>query len=280
MKHAFSKLECDIMWYFTFFSIYNGWLAQGVIAVIRALSMMSEKMANLFAKKWIFFFIIPGMYAFSAMMAIPFFLEPSFDFGHKCSLGHCHFVPTGEDATRLKLARKQTLQGMYGISMVMVLISYIIILYYVYKSTRSLSRQTNIDSVRRQLEKREMRITWSILFVAITTVICQTCFIFMGASTTRSKGGTVHRDLRGQTIGRCINWTQYAINIFIYSLGSPEFRLAYLDFLKLPCDRRPQNEEENNSKNDEISMSRLDSDVNYENGHQISNGTVSNNVRY
>ena len=39
-------------------------------------------------------------------------------------------------------------------------------------------------------------------------------------------------------------------------------------------------EEENNSKNDEISMSRLDSDVNYENGHQISNGTVSNNVRY
>merc|ERR1712136_614095 len=124
----------------------------------------------------------------------------------------------------------------------MVLISYIIILYYVYKSTRSLSRQTNIDSVRRQLEKREMRITWSILFVAITTVICQTFFIF--------------------------------------SLGSPEFRLAYLDFLKLPCDRRPQNEEENKSKNDEISMSRLDSDVNYENGHQISNGTVSNNVRY
>ena len=77
-KHAFSKLECDIMWYFTFFSIYNGWLAQGVIAVIRALSMMSEKMANLFAKKWIFFFIIPGMYAFSALMAIPFFLEVSF----------------------------------------------------------------------------------------------------------------------------------------------------------------------------------------------------------
>ena len=77
-KHAFSKLECDIMWYFTFFSIYNGWLAQGVIAVIRALSMMSERMANLFAKKWIFFFIIPGMYAFSALMAIPFFLEVSF----------------------------------------------------------------------------------------------------------------------------------------------------------------------------------------------------------
>ena len=33
-------------------------------------------------------------------------MQPSFDFGHKCSLGHCHFVPTGEDATRLKLARK------------------------------------------------------------------------------------------------------------------------------------------------------------------------------
>ena len=136
----------------------------------------------------------------------------------------------------------------------------------------------NIDSVRRQLEKREMRITWSILFVAITTVICQTCFIFMGASTTRTKGGTTHRDLRGQTIGRCINWTQYAINIFIYSLGSPEFRLAYLDFLKLPCDKRKQNEAEN--ENDEISMSQLDTDVHHENGHGNSNGTVSNKSRY
>ena len=125
-----------------------------------------------------------------------------------------------------------------------------------------------------------MRITWSILFVAITTVICQTCFIFMGASTTRTKGGNVHRDLRGQTIGRCINWTQYAINIFIYTLGSPEFRLAYLDFLKLPCDKRSRQEGENNSKNDEIQLSQLDTEINHENGHQISNGTVINDVRY
>ena len=102
----------------------------------------------------------------------------------------------------------------------------------------------------------------------------------MGASTTRTKGGNVHRDLTGQTIGRCINWTQYAVNIFIYSLGSPEFRLAYLDFLRLPCDRGTQRNDQNDSKIDEISMSQLDTDVNYENGQQNSNGTVSHNVRY
>ena len=74
-KYAFSVGGCDLMWYLTFFSMYNGWLAQGLIAVIRALSMMSERLANIFAKKWLFLFIIPGMYVFSALMAIPFFIE-------------------------------------------------------------------------------------------------------------------------------------------------------------------------------------------------------------
>ena len=94
--------------------------------------------------------------------------------------------------------------------------------------------------------------TWSILFVAITTVICQTCFIFLGASTTRSKDGAVHKDIQGQTIGRCINWTQYALNIFIYTLGSKEFRLAYLDFIKLPCDRRSRKGEEEESSHSHL----------------------------
>ena len=121
-----------------------------------------------------------------------------------------------------------------------------------------------------------MRMTWSILFVAITTVICQTCFIFLGASTTTSKDGVVHRDVKGQTIGRCINWTQYAVNIFIYVLGSKEFRLAYLDFIKFPCDRRSRNGDEEESKNDELAMSRLDTDVNLDADHQTSNGTTTN----
>ena len=134
--------------------------------------------------------------------------------------------------------------------------------------------------MKRQLEEREMRMTWSILFVAITTVICQTCFIFLGASTTRAKGGAVHRDVTGQTIGRCINWAQYAINIFIYSLGSKEFRLAYLDFIKLPCDRRGLHDgDEEDTRNDDLAMSTVGS-ANLENDNHIQNGTVSNGNRY
>ena len=116
--------------------------------------------------------------------------------------------------------------------------------------------------------------------MAITTVICQTCFIFLGASTTRSKDGAVHRDIKGQTIGRCINWTQYAVNIFIYTLGSKEFRLAYLDFIKLPCDRRSRKGDEEESKIDELAMSRLDTDVNLDNGHQTCNGTITNGANH
>ena len=79
----------------------------------------------------------------------------------------------------------------------------------------------------------------------------------MGATAIRTAGGLVHRDLSGQTIGRCINWTQYAINIFIYSLGSKEFRLAYLDFIKLPCDRSARNRDEDESRNNDMAMTNV-----------------------
>ena len=82
-KYAFDVVGCDVMWGLTFFSIYNGWLAQGVIAVVRALSMISEKADILFKKKWIFLFIIPGMYVFSGLMAIPFFVEVSSNLSKK-----------------------------------------------------------------------------------------------------------------------------------------------------------------------------------------------------
>jgi hypothetical protein len=51
----------------------------------------------------------------------------------------------------------------------------------------------------------------------------------MGATTTASGGGTGLKNSQSRTISRCINWTQYAVDPFIYAIRNKEFRQAYKD---------------------------------------------------
>ena len=87
---------CTVHWYFTFFGMYCGWSTLAVIALVRCLAVVSKTSQKIFAKKRIFFFIIPTIIIFSMLVAIPFFFDPGSDFGFNCKVGHCHFVPTGK----------------------------------------------------------------------------------------------------------------------------------------------------------------------------------------
>ena len=108
-----------------------------------------------------------------------------------------------------------------------------------------------------------MRMTWSLLFVALATVICQTCGMTMGSSTVRHKDQHAFHDKSGQTYGRMIFWTQYAINIFCYALGSKEFRMAYLDFVMLPFGGYKAKVQDcaEESKYDEMAMTTIPTEV-------------------
>ena len=86
---------CTVHWYFTFFGIYCGWLTLAVISMVRCLAVVSKTSQKIFAKKNIFFVIIPAIIIFGYIAAIPFFMDPGADFGFQCTVGHCHFVDTG-----------------------------------------------------------------------------------------------------------------------------------------------------------------------------------------
>ena len=70
--------------------------------------------------------------------------------------------------------------------------------------------------------------TWSVLVIFFCSFVCQTVFIFFG-NTTSAKGGIGLKNSQSRTIARCINWTQYAVDPFIYAIRNKEFRQAYKD---------------------------------------------------
>ena len=74
-----------------------------------------------------------------------------------------------------------------------------------------------------------MEMTWSVLIIFFCSFVCQTVFIFFGTTTFKKLGGTADKHSQIQTISRCINWTQYAVDPFIYAIRNKEFREAYKD---------------------------------------------------
>ena len=73
-----------------------------------------------------------------------------------------------------------------------------------------------------------MEMTWSVLIIFFCSFVCQTVFIFWG-NTTSYKGGIGLKNSQSRTISRCVNWTQYAVDPFIYAIRNKEFRQAYKD---------------------------------------------------
>ena len=87
---------------------------------------------------------------------------------------------------------------------------------------------SKLEAVKEQIDERDMEMTWSVLIIFFCSFVCQTVFIFCGA-TTSAKGGIGLRNSPSRTICRCVNWTQYAVDPFIYAIRNKEFRQAYKD---------------------------------------------------
>ena len=89
---------------------------------------------------------------------------------------------------------------------------------------------SKLEAVKEQIDERDMEMTWSVLIIFFCSFACQTVFIFFGA-TTSAAGGIGLKNSQSRTISRCVNWTQYAVDPFIYAIRNKEFRQAYKDAL-------------------------------------------------
>ena len=87
---------------------------------------------------------------------------------------------------------------------------------------------SKLEAVKEQINERDMEMTWSVLIIFFCSFVCQTVFTFFGA-TTSYKGGIGLENSPSRTISRCVNWTQYAVDPFIYAIRNKEFRQAYKD---------------------------------------------------
>ena len=114
--------------------------------------------------------------------------------------------------------------------------NHLIILYRSYLNNFNLFQRiqlifptfSRLETVKKQIDERDMEMTWSVLVIFFCSFVCQTVFIFFG-NTTSAKGGIGLKNSQSRTIARCINWTQYAVDPFIYAIRNKEFRQAYKD---------------------------------------------------
>ena len=106
----------------------------------------------------------------------------------------------------------------------MIHIYYSIYLYLLYRK---------IDALKKQLDERDMKMTWNLLFMISYSWLCQLCLIIIVKSVTR-KSGYVVDEPAWQTLGRAMYWTQFGANAFIYAFRTPDIRKCYIDLVRRP----------------------------------------------
>ena len=74
-RHPSTHGWCQFIMYMIYFFYNAGLWSLGVLAVIRALSVVSEKWARIFTKKKIFFIILPIMYIVCILCMVPTWME-------------------------------------------------------------------------------------------------------------------------------------------------------------------------------------------------------------
>jgi len=107
----FGEFICKWSGPIIFLVTFVDWICLGFIALSRCLNMTKPKMWNNFCnKKTNVAIILVGMWALSALMTLPSFLEPSLHFGWNCEIGFCTTLYT-TDPTFTKVNKTTKVNG-------------------------------------------------------------------------------------------------------------------------------------------------------------------------
>ena len=89
--------DCVGAW--TLLNAYANWFTIGQIAVTRAVGFVNKEFWEGFCEHrkniWILF-LLP--WAWSFLINLPIYIDPSLEFGYHCQMGKCDVVPTGRPA--------------------------------------------------------------------------------------------------------------------------------------------------------------------------------------
>ena len=96
--------------------------------------------------------------------------------------------------------------------------------------------------MKKDLEDRNMKMTWNILLLVLITFVCQMCFvvpIILTKLKIRGDGHVIPKKFTAAKILlRNVYWLQLGINIFVYAFRIKEIRMAYTDVIKQIFTRR------------------------------------------
>ena len=204
------------------------WLALSFVALSRCINIIKPLFWRKFCdKKFNLVTMIAGIWIFGGLWVVPDVIEPSVIFGWNCENGQCSTIKSSDAPIICRLI------GLgFVIPAVVVIISYTIIICYVKKSSKYLRKdrdsipfeEQNVQNANR-LDGRDMKMTWSILFVSL-------CYIFCAAPVTTLV--VLHQKASYYWIlATGLYLSLFMLNFFVYSLQNQQYQKAYLDYLKM-----------------------------------------------
>ena len=101
---------------------------------------------------------------------------------------------------------------------------------------------------KKKRAEREKRMTWNILIICITSLVCSVVKFAQYDLKEISKTGG-HYDSIGYILKECLFECQFSVNIILYVARCDQFRKAYSDFLSLVFKRQKYLKQENTTHN-------------------------------
>ena len=179
--------------------------------------------------------IFPMVIALPSM--IPYFI-PSMEvtFGWNCAIGRCGLIQVCmKDSCEFEVPRGLEFIGWYLITGILISILITGICYIVIwkKAMGSSNYLRKEDNVRMELQKRDQKMTRTILLLIAThcvcnipMLICQCLFVYDVMSYNDERNVIIWLILL------IVYLTQPALNFFIYAGSNEQYRLAYRDYWK------------------------------------------------
>ena len=172
-------------------------------------------------------------WALSTIPVIPYFV-PSMEVGFtwNCILGGCGIISTCDQNCNDSHSKGMELIGWYSFALILVSvtvtgIAYVLIGLKAKKSVDYLRKNGNMPS---ELDKREIKMTKTILILIAVHGICNLPMVVF-------QGSFANSSLFLQTYSEGICWhifmiiyaTQFGLNFFIYARSNSQYRQAYID---------------------------------------------------
>ena len=247
-------LECTFIVFMGNTTVLADMLAMASVALTRALStIIPHKWKRICERKLVLPILFVSVWMLSGITNIPYFIKAyGTEVGWDCTYGQCGFRSTclaynNESVPRFIDNPEEKCNSsfygntkvlylytwiLYGISLVIIVLSYVVIfckIHYSKKSidnTKTIRRKANRKKSVTDLSTREKKMTITILILILLNLTCWIPYQLFNVIIFEVVGEDFEKFYYDFVIG--LYFTQFSLNFFVYVLRSEQYRNSFV----------------------------------------------------